>query len=79
MPTDLSHMPLLPRNIEFGYTNWRGRHSQKQVEVRTIYFGTEEAHYPGQSPQWYLVGIDLDKNAEMSYQMTRMEDVKVVS
>lgn len=66
------------RRIRFGYTNWQSRHSVKHVETRAVFFGTHEDFYPGAPAQWYLVGIDLGKNAQRSYQMSRMEGVELV-
>lgn len=70
---------LARRRITFGYTNWESRHARRQVETRFMYFGTLEQWYPGHPAQWYLVGIDVDKNTERSFQMGRMEGVEVLS
>lgn len=67
------------RRIRFSYTNWESHHSVREVETRSMYHGTLEAYYPGHPPQWYLVGIDIDKNVERSFQMARMEGVEVLA
>lgn len=53
-------MRLVPANMTFDYTNWKGHTGSRCVEARELRYGTSE-WYP--QPCWLLQGIDLDKNA----------------
>jgi hypothetical protein len=50
--------------IRFTYTNWKGRKGVRKCIVES--FGLENhPHHP--QTQWFIHGLDLDKNARRSY------------
>lgn len=48
------------------YTNHRGEHAERVIIPQRIYFGATEWH---REPQWLLVAIDVEKNAERHFAM----------
>lgn len=56
------------KEIRFAYTNAQGEHKQHRVEPYGLYF---------RLGRWYMVGRDVDLDAERTYAVTRMANVDV--
>ena len=50
--------------LELPYKNWRGETSTRKIQPIRLEFGATEWH---PEPQWLLVAIDIEKNAERSF------------
>lgn len=59
------------RVVSFLYTNWKGVTRQRRVIPQHIEFGSNEHH---KEPQWLLVALDLDKNAQRSFALNDIVD-----
>lgn len=59
--------------IEFTYTNHKGRYAKRWARVDRIWFG-ETTYYPRQ--QWLMTAFDLDKRAQRTFAMSVMSDVR---
>ena len=69
-------LSLAPRRLKFDYLNWKGDEGPREVETRSIWFGTLNKWYPGSAPQWYLQAIDVNKNEERSFRLAAMRNVE---
>ena len=59
--------------IVFNYTNWRGETSIRRVHPQNIWFGESEWH---SGAQWFLRGLDLEKNQLRDFALTDIVFVK---
>lgn len=54
------------KELIFWYRNYRGQEGYRRVRPLGIRFGTNEWHT---DPQWLLLAIDLEKDAEREFAM----------
>lgn len=59
--------------ILLDYTNWEGKQGIRRVQPKKIVWGSTQWH---PEPQWLLVGIDVEKNAERQF---AMKDINMMS
>lgn len=62
--------------IEFQYMNWKGDIGLRRAVPHSIEFASNEFH---DRPQWLLRATCLDRNAERTFAMKDMWDVRPVS
>jgi predicted DNA-binding transcriptional regulator YafY len=55
--------------LVFEYVNWQGEKAIRRVKPLKLWFGTSEFH-PQAGKAWFLVALDLDKNAERKFLVT---------
>lgn len=53
-------------DVVIDYTNYRGERGLRRIRPLRIVFDGNEWH---PEPQWLVVALDLDKNAERSFAM----------
>lgn len=66
-----SHM-----QIEFDYTNWKGKTSKRKAIVQRFAFGKTEWH---QEEQFLMMGFDLDKKETRYFAMDDMRNIQKIS
>mgnify|MGYP003578540747 CR=1 FL=1 len=59
------------QTLTFTYTNYRGEHSQRRVQPRSIRWGTSEWY---SAPGWLLTAWDLDKRDIREFSLAHMHD-----
>lgn len=55
--------------IAFGYTNWRGKTSQRRAIPISVRYGSSDYH---KEDQWLMLALDLDKDEEREFAMRDM-------
>ena len=75
--TEASYFSLIPAPVgiemQFTYTNWRGKTGQRRAIFSALWFGTTEYH---PEAQLLLHGYDLDKQAPRTYAVKDIVDPK---
>jgi hypothetical protein len=59
--------------ITFHYTNWKGEHAIRRVQVASLWYGTSEYHI---GEQFFITAIDLDKKDMRCFAVKDMTHVE---
>lgn len=62
--------------VEIDYTNWRGERSVRKIIPEKMIFSSNEFH---KDPQWLLVALDIEKNAQRTFAMQDIHSWKQLS
>ena len=62
--------------VTFEYTNYEGKTAIRKVRPYQLLF-TSNAYY--KTPQWLLLGFDIDKKAMRSFSMEKIKNWQEVS
>ncbi len=54
------------KELTFWYRNYRGEEGPRRVRPLGLRYGTSQWH---KEPQWLMIAIDLEKNAEREFAM----------
>ena len=57
------------RPMKVRYTNYRGETSNREIQAREIFFGSNEYH---PEPQWLMRGIDMERFVERVFAIRDM-------
>lgn len=57
------------RPMKVRYTNYRGETSNREIQGREIFFGSNEYH---PEPQWLMRGIDMERFVERVFAIRDM-------
>jgi predicted DNA-binding transcriptional regulator YafY len=60
--------------VGFIYVNWRGEKEHRRVDAVRIWFGSTKWHTES---QWFLHGVDLEKQEVRDFAMKDMSDVVI--
>lgn len=61
--------------VEFTYTNWKGKTKQRRAVFTLLQFGSTEYH---PKPQLLVYGYDLDKKAPRVYALKDISGIKLI-
>lgn len=64
------------QNVEFTYTNWKGKTRQRKAYFIKFFMGSTEYH---PEPQWLVTGMDLEKQAERTFALKDISNLKPLS
>lgn len=62
--------------VEFTYTNWKGKTAIRRAIFTSLYWGSNEYHT---EPQFLVHGYDLDKKAPRTYALRDISNLKNVN
>lgn len=54
------------QHVVIDYTNWRGKRKERKIMPKSVRFAANKFH---QTPQWLLLGFDLDTNEVREFAM----------
>lgn len=55
------------------YTNWKGERRLRRVLPRELWYGVTNYH---REPQWFIRGVDLEKNAVRDFALRDIHGTK---